>query len=82
MKRRLSPVYPEEARKAGIEGIVLLEATTNEKGDVVKVQVLKSVPQLDQAAIDALRQWKYEPYLVDGKPTGIVFTVTIRFALK
>jgi len=80
--KKVNPFYPEEARKAGIEGIVLLEATTNEKGDVVKVQVLKSVPQLDQAAIDALRQWKYAPYLVEGKPTGIVFTVTIRFALK
>jgi len=80
--KKVNPVYPEEARKAGIEGTVLLEATTNEKGDVVKVQVLKSVPQLDQAAIDALRQWKYAPYLVEGKPTGIVFTVTIRFALK
>jgi TonB family protein len=80
--KKVAPVYPEEARKAGIEGIVLLEATTDEKGDVVKVRVLKSVPQLDQAAIDALKQWKYEPYIIDGKATGIVFTVTIRFALS
>jgi TonB family protein len=80
--KKVDPVYPEAARKAGIEGIVLLEATTDAKGDVVKVKVLKSVPELDQAAIDALRQWKYEPYVIDGKPMGIVFTVTIRFMLK
>jgi TonB family protein len=80
--KKVNPVYPEEARKAGIQGTVLLEATTDEKGDVVKVRVLKSIPELDQAAITALKQWKYEPYLVDGKPIGITFTVTIRFSLK
>jgi TonB family protein len=80
--KKVNPVYPEVARKAGIQGTVLLEATTDEKGDVVKVRVLKSIPELDQAAIDALKQWKYEPYIIDGKPVGITFTVTIRFNLK
>jgi TonB family protein len=80
--KKVDPVYPEAARKAGIEGTVLLEAKTDTKGDVVAVRVLKSVPELDQSAIEALKQWKYEPYVVDGKPAGLVFTVTIRFALK
>jgi TonB family protein len=80
--RRVDPVYPEAARKAGIQGIVLLEATTDEQGNVVKVRVQKSIPELDQAAVDALKQWKYEPLIVEGKPKGVVFTVTIRFALK
>jgi TonB family protein len=80
--KRVDPVYPEAAAKSGIEGIVLLEATTDEQGNVVKVRVLKSVPQLDQAAIDALKQWKYDPMIIEGKPKGVVFTVTIRFALK
>jgi TonB family protein len=80
--KRVDPVYPEAAAKAGIQGIVLLEATTDEQGNVVKVRVLKSIPELDQAAIDALKQWKYEPFIVEGKPKGVVFTVTIRFALK
>ena len=79
---RVDPVYPEAARKAGIQGIVLLEATTDEKGNVVNVKVLKSIPELDRAAIDALKQWKYEPVIVDGKPKGVVFTVTVKFALK
>jgi TonB family protein len=80
--KRVDPVYPETARKAGIQGVVLLEATTDEKGDVVKVRVLKSIPELDQAAIEALKQWKYEPFLIEGKPKGVVFTVTIKFALR
>jgi TonB family protein len=79
---KVNPVYPEAARKAGIQGIVLLEATTDEKGNVVKVKVLKSIPELDQAAIDALKQWKYEPVIIEGKPKGITFTVTVNFALR
>jgi TonB family protein len=80
--KKVDPVYPEAARKAGIQGVVLLEATTDEKGNVVKVRVLKSIPELDQAAIDALKQWKYEPLIIEGKPKGVVFTVTVRFALR
>ncbi len=79
---KVNPVYPEAARQAGIQGTVLLEAKIDEKGDVVAAKVLKSVPELDQAAIDALKQWKYEPVILEGKPVGVVFTVTIRFALK
>jgi TonB family protein len=80
--KRVDPVYPEAARQAGIEGLVLLEATTDEKGNVAAVRVLKSIPELDQAAIDALKQWKYEPFIVEGEPKGVVFTVTIRFRLQ
>ena len=79
--KRVDPVYPEAARKAGIQGIVLLEATTDEQGNVAAVRVLKSIPELDQAAIDALKQWKYEPVIVEGKPKGVAFTVTINFRL-
>jgi TonB family protein len=76
------PVYPEEARKSGIEGIVILEAKTDEKGNVVDARVLRSIPLLDQAAIDAVMQWKFEPLLIDGKPRQVIFTVTVRFDLK
>ncbi|MFZ2054057.1 MAG: energy transducer TonB [Candidatus Aminicenantales bacterium] len=80
--KRIDPVYPEAARQAGIQGLVLLEATTDEKGDVVAIRVLKSIPELDQAAIDALKKWKYEPFIIEGKPKGVVFTVTIQFRLQ
>ncbi len=80
--KKVEPIYPEVAREAGVEGIVILEAETDEKGNVVRVQVLRSIPLLDQAAIDAVKQWKYEPALINGQPTGIIFTVTVSFLLK
>lgn len=80
--KKVDPVYPQEARDAGIEGIVTLEATTDIRGRVQKVKVLNSVPELDQAAIDAIKQWVYEPMVINGKPIGIVFTTTCRFSLK
>ncbi len=79
--KKVEPVYPGEARKAGIEGTVTVEATTDERGRVQKVKVLNSVPELDQAAIDAVKQWVYEPMVIDGKPRGVVFTITCRFSL-
>jgi len=80
--KSVDPVYPEEARKAGIEGTVVVEATTDERGRVQSVRVLKSIPMLDQAAIDAVKQWVYEPMVIDGEPKGITFTTTCRFSLE
>ena len=79
--KEVQPVYPEEARKAGVEGVVILEGTTDTYGRVVDAKVLRGVPQLDQAAVDALKQWVYEPMVIDGKPKPVVFTVTMRFKL-
>ncbi len=80
--KKVEPVYPDEARKAGIEGTVTVEATTDNRGRVQKVKVLRSIPELDQAAVDAVKQWVYEPMIIDGKPHGIVFTITCRFSMK
>ncbi|MCU0244899.1 MAG: energy transducer TonB [Acidobacteria bacterium] len=79
--KQVAPVYPETARQARVEGVVILEARADEKGDVVDARVLRSVPALDKAALAAVKQWKYEPMVIDGKPRPVVFTVTIRFAL-
>ena len=79
--KQVDPVYPEVARKARVEGIVILEATTDVYGRVQSIKVLRSIPLLDQAAIDAVRQWEYEPMLIDGKPRSAVFTTTVRFTL-
>jgi TonB family protein len=79
--KQVDPIYPEEARKAGVEGVVILEATTDLYGRVAGIKVLRSIPLLDQAAVDALKQWVYEPMVVDGKPQGVTFTVTVRFTL-
>jgi TonB family protein len=79
--KQVEPIYPEEARKAGIEGVVTLEATTDKYGRVQDVKVLNSIPELDQAAIDAVKQWVYEPMVIDGKPYGVTFISTYRFRL-
>jgi len=79
--KSVEPVYPEEAKKKKISGIVILEARTSETGDVEDVLVLRSVPGLDEAAKAAVKQWKYEPMVINGQPQKIVFTVTVRFML-
>ncbi len=78
--REVKPIYPEVARKAGVEGVVIMEATTDTYGRVAAVKVLRSIPSLDQAAVDAVRQWVYEPMVIDGRPRPVVFTVTMRFS--
>jgi TonB family protein len=80
--KMVNPVYPETARKAGLEGVVILEATTDIYGRIVNVRVLRSIPDLDQAAIDAVKQWIYEPVVINGKPRTVTFTVTVTFRLK
>jgi TonB family protein len=79
--KSVAPVYPEEARKNGIQGVVILEAKADESGRVVDTMVLKSVPEFDRAAADAVRQWVYEPLVIEGKAKKVVFTVTVKFAL-
>ena len=79
--KKVEPDYPEEARKEGIEGVVILESTTDKYGVVQEVKILRSIPALDQAAIDAVKQWIFEPMVIDGEPIGVIFTVTCQFRL-
>jgi len=76
------PQYPSDAKEAGIQGIVILEAIIDPNGDVINLRVLRSIPALDQSAMDAVRQWKYEPTLLEGVPVPIVMTVTVNYALN
>ena len=80
--KQVDPLYPEIARQARVEGTVIVEAKADENGDVVGARILRSIPILDQAAIDAVKQWKYEPLIIGGKPRKVIFTVTVRFSLK
>jgi TonB family protein len=81
--KSVNPVYPEAARQARISGLVLLNVRVDKSGNIKDVMALKSVDEsLSRAAIEAVKQWKYEPYIKDGKPVEIVFTVTINFQLK
>lgn len=78
---RVDPEYPPIAVSAQIEGMVILEATVDGTGAVRETRVLRSHGVLDSAAIDAVREWRYEPLLLNGKPTPFVLTVTVSFSL-
>ena len=77
----VSPVYPAMALSTRVSGVVILEATISEDGRVREVRVLKSYPLLDQAAVDAVRQWRYTPTLLNGRPVSVLMTVTVSFTL-
>ncbi|HYT65648.1 MAG TPA: TonB family protein [Vicinamibacterales bacterium] len=76
------PIYPDFARAARIEGTVVMEAVLDPSGHVTQLRVIQSVPMLDQAAIDAVRQWRYSPSLYGGHPVSVLMTITIRFKLQ
>ena len=77
--RDVKPIYPEMARTARVQGVVTIEATVGSTGKVEETRVIRSVPMLDQAALDAVRQWEYQPTLLNGVPVPIVMTVNINF---
>ena len=62
-----SPIYPEDAKQARVQGVVILEATISPRGDVTSVKVLRGIPLLDQSAIDAVKQWVYTPTLLERR---------------
>jgi TonB family protein len=74
-----APVWPAMARQAGIGGVVIVEITIAPDGSVKDAKVLRSIPQLDQAALDTVRQWRYEPTLLNGTPVPVIMTVTVNF---
>lgn len=80
--KRVDPVYPEMAVAAQVEGVVILEAVVDREGRVEDVQVLRSLPLLDNAAKEAVRQWRYSPLLLNGKAERFILTVTVSFRLK
>jgi TonB family protein len=77
----VAPGYPEIAQAANVTGIVIIEALVDEEGNVGTAKVVKSIPLLDQAALDAVMQWKYTPTLLNGAPVPVVMTVTVNFSI-
>ena len=75
----VAPTYPPIALQAGIEGVVILETVIAEDGSVRDVRVLRSIPLLDAAAVEAVRQWRFTPTLLNGEPIPVVMTVTVQF---
>ena len=79
---RVEPVYPELARRTRAEAVIVMEVQIDEQGDVTDVSIARGHPLFDQAAIDAVKQWRYSPTLLNGEPVPVVTTVTIPFRIQ
>ncbi len=78
-----NPVYPEAARRARIQGVVVLECTIGKDGRVQNVKVLRGLPLgLTETAEDAVRKWKFNPSTLNGKPVEVLYILTVRFNLQ
>lgn len=77
--RDVRPEYPPMAREANVRGVVIIEAIVDADGNVADTRILRSIPLLDQAALDAVQQWKFAPLQLNGAPTPLVMTVTVNF---
>ena len=82
LNRRVEPEYPSVAVSGKISGTVILEATVNEQGEVTDVTVLRPILVLDEAAIKAVKQWRYQPLILNGQPSPFILVVTLTFTLR
>ncbi len=80
--RRVQPVYPPLARQARIQGQVLLRAQIGKDGSIQNLQLISGHPMLVQSALDAVKQWKYKPYLLNGEPVEVDTEVQVNFTLS
>jgi len=77
----VDPIYPAMAQQARVQGVLILEAIIDERGFVKSVSVLRSIPLLDHAAVEAVRQWRFTPARLNGEAVPVVMTVTVNFKL-
>jgi TonB family protein len=80
--RNVNPQYPPEALEAKVEGVVIIEARIERDGTVGDARVLRSIPLLDDAAVEAVRQWEFRPTWLNGEPVPVIMTVTVNFTLS
>lgn len=80
--KNVNPAYPDIAKQARVQGVVILECTISPQGKVTDVKVLRGIPLLDSAAIEAVKQWVYSPTLLNGVPVPVIMTVTVNFRLS
>ena len=77
------PQYTEEARRARVQGVVILEATINREGEVVDIRVLKGLPMgLDKSAVETTRTWRFKPATQNGEPVAVFFNLLVNFSLQ
>ena len=80
--KNVSPAYPIHAQEAKVQGVVIIEARIERDGTVSRARVLRSIPMLDDAAVEAVRQWEFTPTLMNGAPVPVMMTVTVNFTLQ
>jgi periplasmic protein TonB len=80
--KNVAPVYPAKARENHIQGIVILDITVGVDGAVTEVKVLRAIQELNDAAIEAVKQWRYEPTKIDGVLVPIRMSVSINFTIR
>jgi TonB family protein len=78
----VQPHYPREAQKQGIEGDVILQATIDTKGNLTSLKAVQGNPILVKAAVDAVKKWKYRPYILNGEPVEVETTIKIQFHIS
>jgi periplasmic protein TonB len=80
---QVQPRYTEAARRAGVQGVVILEAIIDERGTVSNVRVLRGLPMgLEKEAVEAVKQWRYRPAMLNGRPVRVYFTLTVNFTIQ
>jgi periplasmic protein TonB len=79
---QVSPVYPPLARQARVQGVVVMEALINREGLIESLHIVSGHPLLNQAALDAVKQWKYRPTMLNGEPVEVITTVTVTFTFR
>jgi protein TonB len=80
--RRVQPNYPPLARQARIQGDVILQAEISKEGAIENLRVMSGHPMLAPAAIDAVKQWRYKPYFLNGEPVAVETQITVKFSLS
>jgi TonB family protein len=78
---KVNPVYPPLARQARIQGTVVMKVAIGTSGDIQHIQLVSGHPMLAPAAIEAVKQWKYQPFVIDGEPANVTTTVQVNFTL-
>jgi protein TonB len=79
--RRIQPTYPPLAKQARIAGAVVLQAEISKDGSIQNLHVISGHPMLVPSAIEAVKQWKYKPYILNGEPVEVETTITVNFTL-
>jgi protein TonB len=80
--KHVAAVYPPIAQSARVQGVVIVEMIVGGDGKVQDARILRSIPLLDQAALDSVKQWEFTPTLLNGSPVPVIMTATVQFTLS